>query len=151
MPGWQIQVQAWYEGGGPASGARLQVREADGRLVVEGRLDRNGLATFFHSEAKDLKIVVSVTGHRAEQTLSAEALRRRIVSTCAACVMPGPSPLLAASVLVPLPISSHEAAAGFVPAESGSEFPLWGVVGGVGVLLAVAVTFTWRSVRKAKI
>jgi hypothetical protein len=148
LPRWQIQIRAWYEGDGPASGARFDIIEADGQLLGEGRLDRNGLARFFHYDTKDLRVVVSIAGHRAEQTLPGEALTRRIFCTCAACLAPEPSPFFNASMLVPAPIRSDEVAARIPLSEYGSNFPIWGLLGGVGFLLAVAAVFMWRTMRK---
>jgi len=116
--------------------------------VGEGRLDRNGLARFIHYDTKDLKVVVSIAGHRAEQTLPAEALKRRIISTCAACMAPEPSPFFNASMLFTGPIRSDDVAAGFPSSDYGSGFPIWGLLGGVGFLLAVAAVFMWRTLRK---
>jgi hypothetical protein len=146
LPGWRIQIEGWYEGGGPASGARVKVTQGGGQLVADGRIDKNGFCVFPFHEAMDMKIVVWSAGHRAEQTISAKSLTRHIACACAACL--APEPFLTVAVSVPMPMNSVAASESIAPAGSRSEFPLWGVVGGVGILLAVALAFKRRSTRR---
>lgn len=45
-PGWQVQVESWYETGEPPRGARVEVFRADGQLLTAGKLDMNGVFGF---------------------------------------------------------------------------------------------------------
>jgi nickel transport protein len=161
-PGWKVQVESWFETGDSPKGARVQVFRSDGQLFAEGRLDGQGVFVFSFTEVEPLRVVVSAgAGHRAEVKVSAEALRRTVLCTCAACV--SSSPFLTAPLLAPVrtkresmpsasddsnepdPWSHSEALA-----QHRGAFPPQGALAGVGILLAVAALFSWRNARKGR-
>ena len=149
-PFWQVQVEAWYETGDPPRGARVQVFRADNSLLVEGRLDDNGVFAFSFREAENLKVVVSSTGHRAEATVSSEILARQLALTCVTCLAGEAPPFLIAPLLAPpAPGDAPIETAMHAPPLRGrvSRFPTLGMLAGVSILLAVAVFFRRRSRR----
>jgi hypothetical protein len=146
QPGWRVQVQSWYEGGDPASGACVKIVQVEGQVLSEGRLDKYGIYNFSFSEVKELKIIVSVTGHRAEETIPAEALNRHLVSLSAACMTSQP---FQTAALLQVQASAVETT-GHVDLSDNppASFPFAGVLIGVGALLIVAIAFKWLSMRK---
>ena len=141
-PGWLIQVESWYETGEPPPGARVEVFRADGGLLASGKLDRRGVFVFSFAEVETLKVVVTSVGHRAETTVPAELLARATTTTCIACLAPEPTPFLAAALLSPALGTGHERGES-VPTlqpilHRDSQFPLGGMLVGLGILLAVA-------------
>jgi hypothetical protein len=146
LPGWRVQVRGWYEGGDPASGARVRIVQEDGQTQSEGRLDKYGIYTFSFTATNAVKIIVSITGHRAEETIPAEALNRHLLACCAACLTPQ---LLQSAALLELhasgvgEIGRHE-----VTSDLPAQFPWIGLLIGVGTLLIVAVVFKRLSKRK---
>jgi hypothetical protein len=146
QPGWRVQVRGWYEGGDPASGARVKVVQAEGQVLNEGHLDKYGIYTFSFSDANELKIIVSVAGHRAEETIPADKLNRHLVALGAACITLQP---LQTAALLELQVSAVETTAHVeLSADPPPSFPFAGVLIGVGALLTVAIAFKWLSMRK---
>src|SRR5687768_1514431 len=74
LAGQKIQIQAWYDGNEPASGATVEVRRPDGSLVAEGRLDADGLWVFPVPDRAELRVVVRDGGHLARLTIAAGEL-----------------------------------------------------------------------------
>jgi hypothetical protein len=142
--GWKVRVEGWYEDGEPAPGARVKVMRSDGSVLTEGKLDRHGVFIFSFTSADTLRVSVSSAGHRAEVTIPGETLARHIACTSAVCLMP--SPLLSASILAP--ISADDATSAAPLNKHASAFPIWGVLGGVALLLGVAAFFNWRLKQK---
>ena len=154
LPGWRVQVESWYETGEPPRGARVDVIRADGRLLTSGKLDKDGVFVFSFEEVETLKVVVTSVGHRAEASVSAEALARLTICTCGAGLAPEPPPFLAAALLSPAlktRYPSEESDRASEPIlHHDSSFPLIGMLAGVGILLAVALGFRlWSSRRSA--
>jgi len=145
-PGWQVQVESWYETGEPPRGARVEVFRLDGQLLTEGKIDKNGMFAFSLKDVETLRVVVTSVGHRAEATVTEDALRQNVASACAACL--SLDPLLASSFVAVVPSRPQPTAVLSSPIEHPSTFPLWGAVSGVGILLGVAVAFKWLSMRR---
>jgi hypothetical protein len=146
LPGWRVQVRGWYEGGDPASGARVRITQADGHIVSEGRMDKYGIFNFDITCTKTLNIVASVTGHRAEQTITGETLQRHLIACCCSCMAPQPMQLPA---LLELQVSKLDEARRSQPSSDlSAPFPWVGMSIGVGGLLLVAIVFTWLTKRK---
>jgi nickel transport protein len=144
-PGWQVQVESWFETGDAAGGARVEVFRANGSLLTEGKLNDQGIWLFSYREFEPLRIVIRAGGgHRKEVQLSAEKLIRQGVCSVVACVTPVPSPGLAAALLVPVESRvASPAPESVVRRESGTQWTR--LLIGVGALLAVAtVAIQWR-------
>ncbi|HZT82305.1 MAG TPA: hypothetical protein VFA26_18905 [Gemmataceae bacterium] len=159
-PGWRLQVEGWYRPGGPAVNARARVYGGDDKVVSETRLDERGVGVLTFEKVEPLRVVVSAGGgHRKEVRVSREELGRHTLCLCAACLMPEPSPWLAAPLLVPVKAASTAQADGPIVAaapsggpeplaDHGEEFPMTRVLLGVGVLLGVAAAaLGWRWLR----
>ncbi len=147
-PGWRIQVEGWYEGGDPAAGARIRVTRSGGRLVVEDRLNKDGIFVFVFPEVDALEITITQVGHRANVTIPAEKLREYVLGVCISCWTPGAPPILPAALLVPVPSEEGNQASYAPTADHRSGLPLGSILAGVGALLAVAIVFKWLSLRK---
>jgi nickel transport protein len=155
-PGWKVQVESWFETGDSPRGAHVQVFGADGQLLTEGKLDSQGIFVFPFPAAESLRVVVLAGGgHRAEVKVPATELSRMATCTCVAALAPGPWPLRASLLVVPmrqageLPSTAQEAMEKPL-ADRSASFPITGAVTGVGFLLAVAVIFSWRTARRAR-
>lgn len=142
--GWKVQVEGWYEDGEPAPGARVKVTRSDGSVLTEGKLDRQGVFVFVFTSSDTLQVSLTSAGHRAETTIPGETLACHIACTSAVSLMP--SPLLSASILVPIPPEDGTSAP---PSDRHvSAYPIWGVLGGVALLLGVAAFFNWKLKQK---
>jgi hypothetical protein len=143
-----VLVHGYYEVGDPASGARVKIVQTDGRTIREGRLDKHGFFTFAITDAEELKIVVSLAGHRANKTIAAETLRRHILAYCSACLAALP---MQTAALLDLRDSttSNESARAAAGSDVPSNFPWTGLLIGVGVLSVTAIVFHLLSKRKA--
>jgi hypothetical protein len=146
LHGWRVEVRGWYEGGDPASGARVKITQSNGRVVREGHMDKYGIFTFDITGTNTLNIVISVTGHRAEQTIAAETLQRHLVACCCAGMAPQPMQMPA---LLELQVSKlDEARRSQRSSNPSSPFPWVGMSLGVGGLFLVAIVFLWLTKRK---
>jgi hypothetical protein len=146
QPGWRVQVRGWYEGGDPASGARVRIEQTGGQVIREGRLDKHGICTLDITEAKEHKIVVSIAGHRAEVTIPAEVLHQQLTAGCVALLTTSP---LQTAALLELQSPSAISAGHVEPfTDRPSSFPLTGVLIGVGALLIVAIALKLLAMRK---
>jgi hypothetical protein len=159
-PGWLIQVESWFETRDSPPAARVQVFHADGQLLTEGRLNRNGIFVFPFGAVESLRVVVSAgDGHRAEVPVAASALARYAVCAAVAGLPAEPASLLRVPALLSLPgggaaeapaavvkrTPPPETAAGGEPfaaerplADRSVPLPLKDVLIGIGFLLAVA-------------
>jgi hypothetical protein len=150
-PGWHVQVESWYETGDPPRGARVDVFGADGKLLTSGKLDKNGVFVFPWRETKALKVVVTSVGHRAEATVTKEALERAAVCSCTAALTLTP-PLWAAALLTDQDTSGDPEKRSGQHAKPMSEHTSttrWrNAFLGVTGLLALAVLFRWISLRR---
>lgn len=144
-PGWQVQVESWFETEEAAAGARVEVFRANGSLLTEGKLNDQGIWLFSYREVEPLRIVIRAGGgHRKEVQLSAEKLSRQSVCAVVACVTPSPSPALAVALLVPVENRASSAAPESVARrEAGPQWTRLFI--GVVALLAVATAaWQWR-------
>jgi hypothetical protein len=148
-PGWRIQVEGWYEGGDPAAGARIRVTRSGGRLVVEDRLNKDGIFVFVFPEVDTLEVSITQVGHRANVTIPAEKFKKNVLGICLSCWTPGSPPFLPAALLVPVPSEEGKIASYAPRADRRSGFPLGSTLAGAGALLAVAILFKWLSMRKS--
>jgi hypothetical protein len=142
-----VLVHGYYEVGDPASGARVKIVQTDGRTIREGRLDKHGFFTFGITDAEELKILVSLAGHRADKTIAAETLRRHILAYCSACL--AVPPMQTAALLDLGDSTSNESTRAAAGSDVPSNFPWTGLLIGVGVLSVTAIVFHRLSKRKA--
>ena len=148
-PGWQVQVESWYETGDSPSGARVEVYGAQGKLLAEGRLNAKGVYVFTCHDPGPLQVIVNAgAGHRAEAAVTAAALSRSNIGTVAACLTPEPAPYLAAALLTAPPtaeVTPVEAA----PVVERTTGPRWkNLLLGVAVLAGVAaLAVMWQRLR----
>jgi nickel transport protein len=136
LPGQRVRVESWFDltGDSPA-GARVQVFRADGQLLTEGRLDREGLFVFSYPKAERLRVVVSAgAGHRKELEISETDLARPVATTEADRLAPS-------EPAAPPPASIPRA-------DRSTQVTVKDVLVGVGFLLAVAAFVL--SVRNAR-
>jgi len=150
LPGWQVQVESWFETGDAAGGARVEVFRGNGSLLTDGKLNDQGIWLFSYREVEPLRIVIRAGGgHRKEVQLSSEKLIRQGVCAVAACLTPSPSPVLAVALLVPVEGRVPSPAPDSVARrESGPQWTRLFI--GVVALLAVATAaIQWRR-SKAK-
>ncbi|MBL8794262.1 MAG: hypothetical protein JNM56_10170 [Planctomycetia bacterium] len=144
-PGWQVQVESWYETGDAPAGARVEVLRQNGSLLTEGKLNDQGIWLFSLKEIEPLRIVIRAGGgHRKDISLTADALLRQGACTVVAAL---PSPALAAALLVPAEgRASSPVTESVVPRAAGPQWTKLFI--GVVALLAVAtVAVQWRKMR----
>ena len=89
-----VQVESWFDTGGSPKSATVHVYRSEGQLLVEGKMDANGIFVFQFEEADRLKVVVSAgDGHRSELEIPAAALQSKPISGGQARSEPNPQPL----------------------------------------------------------
>jgi hypothetical protein len=119
-PGRRVQVEGWFDNGATPRAAHVQVFRADDELITEGKLDERGVFIFTYTEVEPLRVVVSADGgHRKVVTIPAADLEDSMPATVEADLEP---------------LADHR-----------GSFPLTGVLLGLGILLAVAGIFAWRT------
>jgi len=150
-PGWQVQVESWYETGDAPGGARVEVFGGNGRLISEGRLNARGIHVFTCLDPGPLRIVVNAgAGHRAEATVPAATLARSAVGTISACTPPTPAPFLAAALLTPMPAPTAPIVVeDIAPVVQRRTGPQWkNLLLGVGALAGIAaLAVMWQRLR----
>jgi hypothetical protein len=144
LPGGRVRIESWFETGDSPPGARVRVYRADGSLLCEGTLDRDGFYTFPVTRPEALRVEVNDrAGHRAEVYIPAQTLAARFPAEAAgavgACVGSPAAPLTAVLLLgdhVHAPATAPEKD---VPsADRSHPFPLKDILAGVGFLLGLA-------------
>jgi hypothetical protein len=149
-PGWQVQVEGWYETGEPAADAAVQVWR-DAERVADGRLDERGIYVFSYERVAPLRVVVNAGGgHRAETRVPADILAGHVLAISVACVPPTPAPLLAAPLLVPVRLAGEPVpvAPPLVQRQRGPQFVNLAI--GLGLLLGgTLLAVLARRFRKA--
>jgi ABC-type Co2+ transport system permease subunit len=71
-----VQVESWFDTGGSPKSAAVQVLRLGGELLIEGKMDVNGIFIFRFEDAETLKVVVAAgDGHRSEIEIPATALK----------------------------------------------------------------------------
>jgi hypothetical protein len=155
VPPGRIQVEGWFEPGGGARGARVQVFRASGQLVVEGRLNDEGIFTLSYHDVEPLHIVVNAgAGHRAEAAISGELLGRDALCTCVACITPTPSPCLTASVLTALQLDDSPSLPPQPLVRRQRGTPYRNLLLGVSILVVIAALAVqwqrWQKLRAAR-
>lgn len=144
-PGWQVQVESWYETGDAPAGARVEVFRANGSMLTEGKLNDQGIWLFSLREIEPLRIVIRAGGgHRKDISLTADALLRQGACTVVAAL---PSPALAAALLTPAEgRAASPAPESVVQRAAGPQWTKLFI--GVVALLAVATAAVqWRKLR----
>jgi hypothetical protein len=145
----KVQIEAWFDPGGSARGARVEVSR-NGRAVAQGRTDRQGIFLFDYVGVEPLRVVVSAgEGHLKELMVPTSELVPVAVGTAVAALTPGP-PFL--PVAVQALAAGREVATAPVPrVDRTSQVSAAKVLLGVGLLLAVAVLVpVLRKVRRAR-
>jgi cobalt/nickel transport system permease protein len=147
-PGWQVQIESWFETKEPAAEAAVRVFGAKGEQRIEGQLDHRGIFIFSYQHVEPLRIVVNAGGgHRAEVRIAADTLMQHTVSTSLACVQPTPAPFLAAPLLVPVRLRDAPSPAPLVERNTG--MPLQNLIIGVGLLVGIAaMAVQWGRLRR---
>jgi hypothetical protein len=75
LPGNQIRIESFFQGGSPAVDGIVRVYRPDGTLLgPPGVLDDKGVYTFAYKKAEDLKVKVSCDEHAKEITILAAEL-----------------------------------------------------------------------------
>jgi hypothetical protein len=71
----KVQIESWFDDGKTPHGARVQVFRANQELLIEGRLDEQGIFVFSYPPGESLRVVVSAgLGHFKELNLSPDEL-----------------------------------------------------------------------------
>jgi nickel transport protein len=97
-----VQVESWFDTGGSPKSATVEVLRADGRPLIEGKMDANGVFVFRFEEAETLKVVVSAgDGHRSEIEIPATALMSTPISEAAESRPINPQPLVDRESAIP--------------------------------------------------
>jgi cobalt/nickel transport system permease protein len=79
LPGQRIQVQCWFNPGGPAKEATVEVKRDNGEKLTEGKLDDNGLYTFHFAKIESLFVEISAgEGHGKNLTISRSELAAKL-------------------------------------------------------------------------
>lgn len=61
----QVRIESYFDDGRIPQSATVEVRRPDGRLLAEGRLDRQGYFVFTFDEAESLQVTINAgAGHR---------------------------------------------------------------------------------------
>jgi hypothetical protein len=71
LPNQKIQIESWFSTGQAASGAKVEVFQANGQLLAQGRMDEQGIFVFSYEVSQTLKVVISAgPEHRKELAVS---------------------------------------------------------------------------------
>jgi hypothetical protein len=67
LPSKVVRVESWFDNGEKPTKGHVQVRGANGQVLLEGQLNREGVFQFKEPEAPASQVVVEAgEGHRAE-------------------------------------------------------------------------------------
>jgi len=69
----KIQIESWFSTGQAAGGAKVEVFQADGRLLTQGRLDEQGIFVFSYEVPQTLNVVISAGPEHRKELAIAEA------------------------------------------------------------------------------
>lgn len=70
-----VFTESYFADGKPCKGSKISVEDPEGRVLVEGETDGEGLFSFEVPEKTDLKIVLNAgAGHRAEYYLKTDEM-----------------------------------------------------------------------------
>jgi nickel transport protein len=167
--GARIAGSTYFAGGGPASGARIEVRDAQGKLLVELSPDPDGRFTYEAQAPMDHRILaITGDGHRAEWLIAADELTGAYGATSSpetplglpirpdAAMEPTASSPAASTVLDPTLEAAIERAVArqirplreeLVAAEN--RVRLQDILGGIGYILGLTgLALWWRSRRR---
>ncbi|HKI30325.1 MAG TPA: hypothetical protein VKA46_00435 [Gemmataceae bacterium] len=123
LPGRVVRVESWFDRDQPPKKGHVQVRGADGQVLREGQLNREGVFEFEAPEGQALQVIVEAgEGHRAEVVIGPGDVVAAAPSESTAPAEDRPAPPLEPST----PRSHQEA------------FPIKDILIGVGLLIAVA-------------
>jgi hypothetical protein len=127
LPGRVVCVDTWFaETGERPKKGHVQVRGADGQVLLEGQLSRDGLFQFNAPEGQVLQIVVEAgEGHRASVEIRPEQ------------VVVGP-PADTAATAKDAPAGQATAAEPLAPVSHEEPVPVKDMLIGVGLVIAVA-------------
>lgn len=76
ISGPRIQIEAWYDPGGPAAGAAVSVFDKSDKLLEEGKLDKHGVYVFTLKPVVAVRVVIAESGHRRELAISQAEIAR---------------------------------------------------------------------------
>jgi hypothetical protein len=97
-----IQVESWFDTGGSPKSATVQVLHADGRSLIDGKMNANGVFVFRFEEAETLKVIVSAgDGHRSEIEIPASAMKPTPSANMALSRPTQPQPLVDRESAIP--------------------------------------------------
>jgi cobalt/nickel transport system permease protein len=63
----KVKIEGWFESGDAPKNATVQVYRSDERLLIEGKLNADGVFVFPFEEADELRVVVNAPGGHREQ------------------------------------------------------------------------------------
>src|SRR5262249_1325230 len=149
LPSRRVRIESWFDlTGDSAKGAGVKVFRAGGELLLEGRLDDEGIFIFRLAKVEPLRVLVSAgAGHSKELLIPAVDLDRPLLSACVASLAAPPWGS-AAVVLYVADTGTNQAAlvkqeeaglgANIPRADRGSQVSIKDVLIGVGFVLALA-------------
>jgi nickel transport protein len=74
-PNRQVQIESWFSSGEAARRAKVEVVQADGTVLAQGKMDDQGVFVFSYHQPEALTVVISAgEGHRKELNLAAADL-----------------------------------------------------------------------------
>jgi hypothetical protein len=148
LPGRRVRVESWFETGDSPRGASVKVYRADGTLLCEGQLDRDGVYYFRYTRPEALRVEVrDGAGHKAVVAIRADQLASRYPAEAAGlvalCAGSPAAPLSAAALLGDHTHAEALPEKAVAPdeeprADRSHPLPLKDILAGVGFLLALA-------------
>lgn len=152
----RIEGSAYFAGGGAATGARIQVLDAQGRPLTELTPDGEGAFSYQAQTAED-HIVVAETGdgHRAEWRIRASELASGFPSTAPQepktppASPPGPAMDADLTVLVERAVARQIRPLREELAAAQGQAALRDVLGGIGYILGLLGLLAWWRSRRA--
>jgi hypothetical protein len=116
LPGNKVQITGYYRGNDRAADGIVAVKRANGEFLGQrGVMDEKGNYVFSYEQAENLEVEVTHDGHKTTVTIAAKELND-----------------------AGRPLANEERGASFTFAD---EFPLWQILAGVSLVLALAAFY----------